>query len=75
MQKEEKKLIYVKRLGLLCHPSLNSRLQRFGYRCCLVDSAGKKFVHIVDQNKMPSYQNYLDQQKMTIVAWLDNGTI
>ena len=61
--------------GYYATPSLNSRLQRFGYRCCLVDSAGKKFVHIVDQNKMPSYQNYLDQQKMTIVAWLDNGTI
>ena len=57
--------------GYYATPSLNSRLQR----CCLVDSAGKKFVHIVDQNKMPSYQNYLDQQKMTIVAWLDNGTI
>tara|TARA_B100000676_G_scaffold283837_1_gene310919 strand:+ start:762 stop:1124 length:363 start_codon:yes stop_codon:yes gene_type:complete len=61
--------------GYYATPSLNSRLKRFGYRCCLVDSAGKKFVHIVDQNKIPSYQNYLDQQKMTIVAWLDNGAI
>jgi len=54
---------------------LNSRLKKFGYRCCLVDSAGKKFIHIVDQNKMVSYQNYLDQQKMTIIMWLDDGTI
>lgn len=61
--------------GYYATPSLNSRLKRFGYRCCLVDSAGKKFVHIVDKNKMLSYQNYLDEQKMTIVAWLDNGTI
>ena len=61
--------------GYYATPSLNSRLKRFGYRCCLVDSAGKKFVHIVDKNKMLSYQNYLDEQKMTIVAWLDNDTL
>ena len=48
---EGKEVDICKRLGLLCTPSLNSRLQRFGYRCCLVDSAGKKFVHIVDQIK------------------------
>ena len=61
--------------GYYATPSLNSRLKKFGYRCCLVDSAGKKFIHIVDQNKMVSYQNYLDQQKMTIIMWLDDGTI
>ena len=61
--------------GYYATPSLNSRLKKFGYRCCLVDSAGKKFIHIVDQNKMLSYQNYLDQQKMTIIMWLDDDTI
>lgn len=61
--------------GYYATPSLNGRLKQFGYRSCLVDSGGRRYVQIVESDRMDEYLAYVAAQKMAIVAWLDGDEI
>ena len=60
--------------GYYATPSLNGRLKEFGYKCCLVDSGGKKFIHIVEEDNLECYHEYLAEHNIKIVAWLDEDS-
>lgn len=59
--------------GFYATPSLNGRLQRFGLRAVLVKSPGAKFyLLLVESGKEAEFQQYLDSEEHTVIAWLDN---
>jgi hypothetical protein len=60
--------------GFYAAPSLNGRLREFGFRAVLVKSAvGRFFLLLVESGKEPSFERYLEAERMTIVSWL-SGT-
>ena len=50
-----------KEWGYYATPSLNGRLKKFGYKSCLVDSMGRRYIHIVEKENMAVYFDYLLQ--------------
>lgn len=61
--------------GYYATPSLNGRLKEFGYRSCLVNSGSRRYVQVVETERMAEYLAYVAEQKMQIVAWLDGDEI
>jgi hypothetical protein len=61
--------------GYYATPSLNGRLTTFGYRSCLVNSGSRRYVQIVETGRMDEYLDYVADQGMEIVAWLDGDEI
>ena len=61
--------------GYYATPSLNGRLASFGYRSCLVNSGDKRYVQVVESERMDEYLAYVVEQGMEIVAWLDGDAI
>ncbi|MDA9975668.1 hypothetical protein N9F34_02435 [Alphaproteobacteria bacterium] len=61
--------------GYYATPSLNGRLTTFGYRSCLVNSGSRRYVQIVETERMDEYLDYVADQGMEIVAWLDSDEI
>ena len=60
--------------GFYATPSLNDRLPRFGLRGALVRNAdAKQFVVLVENGHEDEFGAYLDEQQMTVVAWLDDA--
>ena len=59
--------------GLYLGPSLNDRLMRMGYRAALVRTYDNKiFLQAVAENKIELFNNYLHEQNMEVVQWIDN---
>ena len=61
--------------GYYATPSINHRLKDFGYRTCIVESSGRRYLHLVEQEKINEYLNYLKEQRMKILFWLDEDEI
>ena len=61
--------------GYYATPSINHRLKDFGYRTCIVESSGRRYLHLVEQEKINEYLNYLEEQRMKILFWLDEDKI
>ena len=60
--------------GYYATPSLNGRLPRFNLRPVLVAGVeGKRFLHLVETGFEQEHAEYLEQNKMRVLAWLDSG--
>jgi hypothetical protein len=59
--------------GFYATPSLNGRLQGFGLRGVLICNTitGRYFVLLVESGHEASFQRYMEQESLEIVAWLD----
>ncbi|MCC2667802.1 MAG: hypothetical protein K0Q72_273 [Armatimonadetes bacterium] len=60
--------------GFYATPSLNGRLLRFGLRPVLARNGREQtFVLLVEQGHEADFEQYLADDGMTIVCWLDEG--
>ena len=60
--------------GFYATPSLNGRLQDFGLRAVLVKNLiGRYFVLLVERGKEPLFDEYVADEELQIVAWMDSG--
>jgi hypothetical protein len=60
--------------GFYATPSLNGRLARFGLRGVLVrNRLGLYFVLLVEQGEEDGFQQYMDEERMEIITWLDTS--
>lgn len=58
--------------GYYATPSVNGRLKSFGYKTAFVrNTMGKHYVMVVREDKMDSFQTYLDAESQQVVSWLD----
>lgn len=61
--------------GFYATPSLNGRLKQFGLRAVLVKSPGARFyILLVEHSQEADFQDYLDSEGHSIVAWLDDDS-
>ncbi len=59
--------------GFYAMPSLNDRLRRSGLRPALVKNAGRKyFVLLVEAGRAEVFEQYLESERLDLVAWLDD---
>lgn len=60
--------------GFYATPSLNGRLERFGLRAVLVcnRATGRYFLLLVERGEEPRLNNYMAQEGLEVVAWLDS---
>ena len=61
--------------GYYATPSINNRLKHFGYKTCLVESSGRRYLHLVEQGQIETYLEYLIDQDMEVISWLDEEEI
>ena len=60
--------------GFYATPSLNGRLAAFALKGVLVrNPAALLFVLLVEESRMSLFQRYVEQEQLTILAWLDQG--
>lgn len=60
--------------GYYATPSTNGRLSSFGLRTVLVKNRiGRYFVLLVERGHEKEFQEYIDQEPLDIVAWLDDS--
>lgn len=60
--------------GFYATPSINGRLSSFGLRTVLVmNRIGRYFVLLVEKGHEKEFQEYIDQEPLDIVAWLDDS--
>jgi hypothetical protein len=65
-----------KDFGFYATPSLNGRLKRFGLRSALVRNRNAQyFVLLVEQGCEPLFEKYMKEEKMDLVAWLDDDAV
>lgn len=57
--------------GYYATPSLNGRLPAHGLRPALVKSGDKSYLLLVAEGAEPAFFDYLDDQRMTMICWLD----
>jgi len=59
--------------GFYATPSTNGRLKSFGLRAILVKNRMERyFVLLVERGHEREFQQYIDQEELGIVAWLDD---
>lgn len=62
--------------GFYATPSLNGRLSDFGLRGVLVrNTQGRMFVLLVERTHETSFQRYVEEEQLRIVAWLDGDVV
>ena len=62
-----------KDFGFYATPSTNARLKRFGLRAVLAQNRlSQFFVLLVEKGKERLFENYMEEEKMSIVMWLDD---
>ena len=62
-----------KEWGFYATPSLNGRLARFGLRPVVVKNrAGRYFVLLVERGHEGAFDDYVESESLTVVAWLDS---
>ena len=61
--------------GFYATPSLNGRLKSFGYRSVLVESMTRRFLLLVETDRMADFEAYIDAQGIRVIAWLDGPEI
>jgi hypothetical protein len=57
--------------GYYATPSLNARLPSHGLRPALVSSGSRRYLLLVEADKLDALHAYLLSQGMKLVAWLD----
>jgi hypothetical protein len=59
--------------GFYATPSLDGRLRSFGLRGVLIRNTvtGRYFVLLVEKGQEESFNSYLEQENLEVVAWLD----
>ncbi len=58
--------------GFYLGPSLNSRLKKEGFRAALVTNSGNQlYLLAVEEDKIESFEAYLQENKSSVVQWLD----
>lgn len=62
--------------GFYATPSLNGRLEQFGLRGVLIRNrtTGRYFILLVERGEEPSFDRYMAQEGLDVVAWLDSTT-
>jgi len=63
--------VVCKAWGYYATPSLNGRLPAHGLRPALVRSGDKTYVLLVAREAEPAFRDYLNDQRMEIICWLD----
>lgn len=60
--------------GFYATPSLNGRLSGFGLRAVLIRNTltGRYFVFLMEQGQEDTFNAYLEQESLEIIAWLDS---
>ena len=59
--------------GFYATPSLNGRLANSGFRAALVKSPTERYyIFLMEKGKEKDFQRYLDDEKHTVVSWLDS---
>jgi hypothetical protein len=61
--------------GFYATPSLNGRLRQFGLRSALVASGDRRYLLLVEEDRMAEFQAYLAAQRMRVIAWLDESEL
>jgi len=60
--------------GFYATPSVNGRLKSFGFKTALVkNSFGMYYVMLVDNKMISEFQDYLIEEKQSVVQWLDEN--
>jgi len=57
--------------GYYATPSLNDRLPRKGLRPALVASGTRRYLLLCETGKEALFRTYLEEQRMTVITWLD----
>jgi hypothetical protein len=65
-----------KEWGFYATPSLNGRLEQFGLRGVLIKNraTGKFFVLLVEKGKEKKFDDYCEQENLSVVAWMDSSS-
>ncbi|EKD28610.1 MAG: hypothetical protein ACD_79C00261G0002 [uncultured bacterium] len=64
--------VAIKEWGFYATPSINGRLKDQGFKTALVkNSANRYYVMLVDTDKIPAFNRYLDSENQTLIEWLD----
>ncbi len=59
--------------GFYATPSINGRLQHFGWRSALVLSPNNRlFLLLVAPGQLPAFQDYLRHEGLRLLCWLDD---
>lgn len=60
--------------GFYATPSLNGRLTNFDLRAVLIKNVARQvfFIFLVERGKESEFENYLEEEQLQIVTWLDN---
>lgn len=60
--------------GFYATPSLNGRLEQFGLRGVLIRNCttGRYFILLVEHGEEPSFDRYMAQEGLEVIAWLDS---
>lgn len=60
--------------GFYATPSLNGRLEQFGLRGVLIRNrtTGRYFILLVERGEEPSFDRYMAQEGLDVIAWLDS---
>ena len=62
--------------GFYATPSINGRLERFGFRTALVKNRlGQFFVMLVENGGETEFEQYLREEGLTVSGWLDEQTL
>ena len=60
--------------GYYATPSTNGRLKSFGIRTVLVQNRDSQYyVLLVEKSKIESFNEYIENERMAIVCWLDEN--
>ena len=58
--------------GYYATPSVNSRLKKFGFKTALTRNPSKNYyIMLVEDTKIEKFKNYLREENMLLVEWLD----
>jgi SAM-dependent methyltransferase len=61
--------------GFYATPSINGRLEKFGFRTALTrNSLGQFFVLLVENGSEKSFNTYLTQEAMSVIEWIDDAS-
>ncbi|MBM3572556.1 MAG: hypothetical protein FJX52_09390 [Alphaproteobacteria bacterium] len=61
--------------GFYATPSLNGRLRQFGFRSALVASGARRYLLLIEQDRLTEFHAYLAAQNMRVLAWLDESEL
>jgi hypothetical protein len=65
-----------KDFGFYATPSVNGRLRKFGLRTVLVrNRITQYFILLVERGRESLFEQYMKEEKMDLIAWLDDDEV